>query len=124
MKYEVELAMTEIDNYWCQKPQLTGISYDHLLTVCSFRKLDYTQYVSPYYIIQYYINTWYGHCVVMAINEIGQCTTVRSLGQIQQKSTKEGEERYAFQWLWMKWRIVSTYYQLEIKLVPAEHDLD
>jgi hypothetical protein len=27
----------------------------------------------------------------------GQCTTVRSLCQIQQKSTKEGEERYIFQ---------------------------
>jgi hypothetical protein len=61
MKYEVELAMTEIGNYWCQKPQLTGIPCDHLLVVCSFRRLDYTQYVSPYYIIQYYINTWSGH---------------------------------------------------------------
>jgi hypothetical protein len=61
MKYEVELAMTEIDNYWCQKPQLTGIPCDHLLVVCSFRMLDYTQYVSPYYTIQYYINTWSGH---------------------------------------------------------------
>jgi hypothetical protein len=48
--------------------------------------------------------------VVMTINEIGQCTTVRSLDQIQQKSTKEGEGSYAFQWLWMKWRVVSTDY--------------
>jgi hypothetical protein len=60
----------------------------------------------------------------MVINEIGQCTTVQSLAKIQQKSTKKGEERYAFQWLWMKWRIVSTSYQLEVKLVPAKHDLD
>jgi energy-converting hydrogenase Eha subunit B len=37
--------------------------------------------------------------VVMAINEIDQCTTVRSLGQIRQKSTKEKERRYVFQWL-------------------------
>jgi hypothetical protein len=46
--------------------------------------------------------------VVMATNEIDQCTTVQSSGWIQQKSTKEEEERYVFQWLWMKWRIVST----------------
>jgi hypothetical protein len=61
MKYEVELAMTKIDNYWCQKPQLTSIPCDHLLVVCSFRMLDYTQYVIPYYTIQYYINTGFGH---------------------------------------------------------------
>jgi hypothetical protein len=61
MKYEVELAMTGIGNYLCQKSQLTGISCDHLLAVCSFRKLNYTQYVSPYYIIQYCINTLSGH---------------------------------------------------------------
>jgi hypothetical protein len=62
--------------------------------------------------------------VVMAINKIGQCTTVRSLGQIQQKLIKEREGRYRFQWLWMKWRIVSTGCQLEVELVPTEHDLD
>jgi hypothetical protein len=61
MKYEVELAMTGIGNCWCQKLQLTGISCNHLLVVCSFRRLDYTQYISPYYIIQYYIKTWSGH---------------------------------------------------------------
>jgi hypothetical protein len=60
----------------------------------------------------------------MAINEIDQCIMVRSLSQIQQKSTKEEEERYVFQWLWMKWRVVSTCYELEVELVPAEHDLD
>jgi hypothetical protein len=53
--------MTKIGNYWRQKPQLTGIPCDHLLAICSFRRLNYTQYVSPYYIIQYYINTWSGH---------------------------------------------------------------
>jgi hypothetical protein len=62
--------------------------------------------------------------VIMAINEISQCTMVRSLSQIQQKSTKKGEGKYAFQWLWMKWRVVSTGCQLEVGLVPAEHDLD
>jgi hypothetical protein len=62
--------------------------------------------------------------VFMAIYEIDQCTMVRSLGQIQEKSTKEGEGRYTFQWLWMKWRVVSTGCQLEVELVPAEHDLD
>jgi hypothetical protein len=61
MKYEVELVMMRIDNCWCQKPQLTGIPWDHLLAVCSFRKLDYTHYVSPYYTIKYYINIWSGH---------------------------------------------------------------
>jgi SWIM zinc finger len=61
MKYEVELAMAGIDNCWCQNPQLTGIPCDHLLAVCLFRRLDYTRYVSPYYTIQYYINTWSGH---------------------------------------------------------------
>jgi hypothetical protein len=62
--------------------------------------------------------------VVMRINKIDQCTAVWSLGQIQQKLIKEGEGRYAFQWLWMKWRIVSTGCQLEVELVPTEHDLD
>jgi SWIM zinc finger len=61
IKYEVELAMIRIDNYWCQKSQLTGIPCDHLLAVCLFRRLDYTQYVSPYSNIKYYINTWSGH---------------------------------------------------------------
>jgi hypothetical protein len=61
MKYEVELAMTGIDNCCCQKSQLTSIPCDQLLVVCSFRKLDYTQYVSPYYTIQYYIYTWSSH---------------------------------------------------------------
>jgi hypothetical protein len=40
------------------------------------------------------------------------------------KSIKEREGRYAFQWLWRKWRIVSTCCQLEVELVPTEHDLD
>jgi hypothetical protein len=116
MKYELKLAMTGVGNYCCQKWQLIDIPCDHLLAVCSFRRLDYTQYASPYYIIQYYINTWSGHW--------RQCTMIRSLGQIQQKSTKEGERRYAFQWLWIKWRVISTWCQLEVELVLAKHDLD
>jgi hypothetical protein len=62
--------------------------------------------------------------VVMAINDISQCTMVRSLGLIQQKSTKEWEGRYTFQWLWMKWRVISIGCQLEVELVPVQHDLD
>jgi hypothetical protein len=61
MKYEVELTMTWIGNYWYQKSQLTDIPCDHLLVVCSFRRPNYTQYVSLYYTIKYYINTWSGH---------------------------------------------------------------
>jgi hypothetical protein len=61
MKYEIELAMTGTDNCWCQKSQLACISCNHLLTVCSFKRLDYTQYVSLYCTIKYYINTWSGH---------------------------------------------------------------
>jgi hypothetical protein len=124
MKYKVELVMTGIGNCWCQKPQLIDIPCDHLLAVCSFRRLDYTQYVSQYYTIQYYINTWSGHWHSYGINEIDQFTMIRSSGQIQQKSIKEGEGRYIFQWLWMKWRVVSTDCQLEIELIPTEHDLD
>jgi hypothetical protein len=60
----------------------------------------------------------------MAINEIDQFIMVRSSGQIQQKSTKEVEGRYAFQWLWMKWRVILTGCQLEVELIPTEHDLD
>jgi hypothetical protein len=58
--------------------------------------------LSVTYTIQYCINTCLVSGVVMTIYEIDQCTTARSLGQIQQKSTKEGEGRYTFQWLWMK----------------------
>jgi hypothetical protein len=50
--------MMEISNHWCQKLQLTGIPCDNLFVVCSFRMLNYTQYVYPCYSIQYYINTW------------------------------------------------------------------
>jgi hypothetical protein len=60
----------------------------------------------------------------MEINKIGQFIMVRSSDKIQQKSTKEGEGIYAFQWLWMKWRVVSTGCQLEVELIPTEHDLD
>jgi hypothetical protein len=40
---------------------LTSILCDHLLAIYSFRRLDYTQYVTPYYNIKYYINTWSDH---------------------------------------------------------------
>jgi hypothetical protein len=81
--------MTGIDNYWCQKPQLIGIPCDRLLVVCSFRRLDYSS--TLVHIIP--CSTILTHDlvidVVMVINEINQCTTVRSLCQIQQKSRKE-----------------------------------
>jgi hypothetical protein len=41
--------------------------------------------------------------------------------KIQQRKEKEYTH---FNDLWMKWRVVSTGYQLEVELVPAEHDLD
>jgi hypothetical protein len=53
--------MTGIGNCWCQKSQLTGIPCNNLLVVYSFRRLNYTLYVNPYYIIQYYLNTWSNH---------------------------------------------------------------
>jgi hypothetical protein len=39
---------------------------------------------------------------------------------------KKGRRKkiHTFQWLWIKWRVVSTDYQLEVEVVPAEHDLD
>jgi hypothetical protein len=46
---------------------------------------------------------------------------IKEIGKNQQK---EGENRYAFQWLWMKWRVISTDYQLEAELAPVEHDLN
>jgi hypothetical protein len=124
MKYEVELAMTEIGNCWCQKSQLTGIPCDHLLAFVhseGWITLSTLVHIIP-------SSTTLTHDlvigVVMTINEIGQFTMVQSLDQIQQKSTKEGEGRYAFQWLWMKWRVVSIGCQLEVELIPTKHDLD
>jgi hypothetical protein len=35
------------------------------------------------------------------------------------KINKERRRRYAFQWLWIKWRVVSIDYQLETELVQA-----
>jgi hypothetical protein len=61
MKYMVELAMTGIDNCWCQKSQLTGHPMQPLACRLFIQKVEYTQYVSPYYIIKYYINTWSDH---------------------------------------------------------------
>jgi hypothetical protein len=97
MKYEVELAMTKIDNCWCQKPQLTVIPCDHLIII--FHSEGWITLSMLVHIIS--SSTILTHDlvidVVMTINEIDQCTTVRSLGQIQQKSTMKGKGRYAFQ---------------------------
>jgi hypothetical protein len=118
--------MTGIDNCWCQKLQWTGIPCDHLLVVSSFRRL--ITLCTLIHIIPSSITLTHGLVigVDMTIDEIDQCTMVRSLGQIQQKSTKKGEGKYTFQWLWMKWRVISTGCQLEVEveLVPADHDLD
>jgi hypothetical protein len=39
------------------------------------------------------------------------------------KINKKGEGRYIFQWLWMKYRAVSTDFQLEVVDIQVEHDL-
>ena len=44
----------------CQKPQLTGIPCNHVLAVCFIRRLQPNDYVSSYYSLQNYINTWSG----------------------------------------------------------------
>jgi hypothetical protein len=45
----------------CQKPQLIRLSCDHMLVVCSFRRLDLSAYVSLYYTLEYFTNTWSDH---------------------------------------------------------------
>jgi hypothetical protein len=57
IKYEVQLVVSGIDNYWYQKLKL----FDHLLAVCSYKRMDHIQYISSYYNIQNYINTWSDH---------------------------------------------------------------
>jgi hypothetical protein len=64
MKYEVRLIGDGIATCWCQKPQLTGIPCDHVLAVCSFRRLDHIAFISPYYSMENYVNTWAGHWAV------------------------------------------------------------
>ena len=62
MKYEVrfpegEQGMPVCD---CQKPQFTGIPCNHVLAVCCKRHLDPMRYVSHYYSVENYVNTWRG----------------------------------------------------------------
>lgn len=57
MKYEVDFS-GHMPVCECQKPQLTGIPCNHVLAVCIKRRLNVKNYVSPYYSLQNYINTW------------------------------------------------------------------
>jgi hypothetical protein len=41
-------------------PLLTGLSCDHVLVVCSFRKFDPSEYINSYYSLESFFNTWYG----------------------------------------------------------------
>jgi hypothetical protein len=116
--------MTGIGNCWCHKSQLTGI---HTITCLSFvRSEGWITLSTLVHIITFSTTLTHGLVIgiVMTVNEIDQYTMVRSSGQIQQKSTKEVVGRYTFQWLWMKWRVISTDYQLEANLVPAKQNLD
>jgi len=63
--------------------------------------------------------------VVMTINEIDQCTMIRSPYQIWQKSIEAEGRRYIFQWLWMILRVISADFQAgaENEDVKAEHNL-
>jgi hypothetical protein len=61
MKYEVRfLEGGGIPVCECQKPQFTGIPCNHVLAVCCSRRLNPIQYVSHYYSISNYVNTWSG----------------------------------------------------------------
>ena len=60
MTYEVTFSENTMPVCTCQKPQLTGIPCNHVLAVCSKRNLNETQYVSPFYSLQAYTNTWTG----------------------------------------------------------------
>lgn len=58
-KYEVDLS-GDMPICQCQKPQFTGIPCNHVLAVCSRLKLDEKAFVSPFYSVQNYVNTWTG----------------------------------------------------------------
>ena len=60
MKYDVIFPQEGMPACSCQKPQFTGIPCNHVLAVCFLRSLNPGQYVSPYYSLQHYINTWSG----------------------------------------------------------------
>ena len=60
MKYDVSFPQEGMPICECQKPQLTGIPCNHVLAVCFIRRLQPNDYVSSYYSLQNYINTWSG----------------------------------------------------------------
>lgn len=60
MKYSVTFPPEGMPTCVCQRPQLTGIPCNHVLAVCFFRNLNHNDYVSPYFSLQNYINTWSG----------------------------------------------------------------
>ena len=62
MKYEVSFpeGMNGNPICECQKPQFTGIPCNHVLAVCCQRRLNPMNYVSPYYSVENYVNTWSG----------------------------------------------------------------
>jgi hypothetical protein len=123
MKYEVELVMTKIDNCWCKKPQLTDILCDNLLIVCSFKKLDYTHYVSSYYVIQYYINTWSDHWGNYDNRRDWSMYNGLIIRLDPTKINKERRRKIRIPMV-IVMKVVSKSCQLEVELVPAEHDLN
>ena len=63
MKYEVRFSGGEggMPICECQKPQLTGIPCDHVLAVCCQFRLNSMNYISHYYSVENYVNTWRGN---------------------------------------------------------------
>jgi hypothetical protein len=63
MKYEVRFSFGEgeMPICECQKPQFTGIPCDHVIAVCCQLRLNSTNYVSHYYSVENYVNTWRGN---------------------------------------------------------------
>ncbi|XP_078164777.1 uncharacterized protein LOC144559587 [Carex rostrata] len=60
VRYDVTFPPEGMPICVCRRPQLTGISCNHVLAVCFLRRLNPNDYVSPYYSLQNYINTWSG----------------------------------------------------------------
>jgi hypothetical protein len=44
--------------YTCQKPQLTGILYSHILTYCAQWGISSNEYVTPFYRVNELLATW------------------------------------------------------------------
>ena len=61
MSYQVFILENGVSTCTCQKPQLTGIPCDHVLAVCGYQNLDWTEYVNPYYNMVHYTAAWNGH---------------------------------------------------------------